>query len=432
MYKRKYYKVFQLLNLVLVVICLFACKKNDDSAAEIPNNEPPVSQPPIDNPPGSFFLLAVEDEAMEVNLRPELTWSASEDPEGKTVNYTILLGTSPNPTTVVATEVTNLYHTPPDRLDPEATYYWKVVASDPAGNTRESETFQFTTGTIFRKLATSEVFEPRLGHTSVSLAGKIWVIGGSNPATNGSAEVWASPDGMQWDRKIQYAPFSGRVAHASVAHHGELWLIGGYLSGPKNDVWSSPDGVNWTEQTANASFAPRDNLAAVSFRDKLWVLGGETSPLDLQGDVWTSNDGISWSQEPSLTMPKISRHVALVHQDKIWLIGGLDENGSSNAIWNSSDGLHWNLVNPAAPFPPRYYLTAVSFENKLWVFGGNGIGNTPYNDIWVSTDGITWEQVGEGGFSPRSLHSSVVLNDACYVIAGRDSSGRLNDIWILR
>ena len=56
------------------------------------------------------------------------------------------------------------------------------------------------------------------------------------------------------------------------------------------------------------------------------------------------------------------------------------------------------------------------------------------DEVWRSSDGgLTWDQQAADAakrFSPaRNLHSSVVLGEDIYVIAGVNSSGNLNDVW---
>ncbi|GJM29214.1 MAG: hypothetical protein DHS20C17_18490 [Cyclobacteriaceae bacterium] len=59
---------------------------------------------PVNQPPGSFSQFSPGDGAIEVSLAPSFSWQAVSDPDGGTVVYDLLLGTSSNPSTSLSTE----------------------------------------------------------------------------------------------------------------------------------------------------------------------------------------------------------------------------------------------------------------------------------------------------------------------------------------
>ena len=83
-------------------------------------------------------------------------------------------------------------------------------------------------------------------------------------------------------------------------------------------------------------------------------------------------------------------------------------------------------------FSPRDLHTSVVLNGDIYVIGGitrkfaSATGSTPSkpqissNEVWRSPDGgLTWDQVaGSTRFTDRGNHESVVLNGALYVIAG--------------
>jgi hypothetical protein len=71
-----------------------------------------------------------------------------------------------------------------------------------------------------------------------------------------------------------------------VVFDGKMWVLGGdrIFEGPSiayNDVWCSSDGVNWTESDNNADWSARGGHASVVHDGKMWVLGGGD-----KNDVW--------------------------------------------------------------------------------------------------------------------------------------------------
>lgn len=95
---------------------------------------PCVCNEPPDPPSGP----APADMSYEVSLYPQLSWSAS-DPDGDDLTFDIYLGTD---TALVATDHPDTFYTPSFPMDPAATYYWKVVASDGEEET-EGPTWSF-------------------------------------------------------------------------------------------------------------------------------------------------------------------------------------------------------------------------------------------------------------------------------------------------
>lgn len=98
----------------------------------------------INNPPGAFNLISPGNGATD-NLYIDflLEWGPSTDPDGDAVTYDVILSTNANPTTVISSNQTGTTYGP--TLTNGTTYYWKVVAKDGQGGTRESAVWSFTT-----------------------------------------------------------------------------------------------------------------------------------------------------------------------------------------------------------------------------------------------------------------------------------------------
>lgn len=168
----------------------------------------------------------------------------------------------------------------------------------------------------------------------------------------------------------------------------------------------NPTLLTWKEATTAAAWSPRDSHAAVVFQNKIWLMGGlngndylirpevvEYGKAPHFSDVWVSEDGINWNlvTEKALWGKRRSMQ-AVVFQDKIWLIPGWGPwSGLKNDIWNSEDGIHWNLINSNPIFPAREGHRLVVFQDKLWLIGGVDYDKRKtYNDVWYSDDGVNW------------------------------------------
>ena len=96
------------------------------------------------NPPDAFNLISPGNGSTD-NLYIDflLEWNPSTDPDGDAVTYDVILSTNTNPTTVISADQTGTTYGP--TLTNGTTYYWKVVAKDGKGGTRESAVWSFTT-----------------------------------------------------------------------------------------------------------------------------------------------------------------------------------------------------------------------------------------------------------------------------------------------
>jgi hypothetical protein len=306
-------------------------------------------------------------------------------------------------------------------------------------------------------VTSSVAFPARSAHSSVVFDEKIWVIGGGGKVfDNKFDDAWSSADGKTWKEvtKDSSRKFSARDNHASVVFDKKMWVIGGTSSSTFfNDVWSSDDGKNWTQVKAHNSegFSGRTNHAAVVFDDgkgeKMWVLGGTTGGLfSSLNDVWSSTDGKTWKEETKDSSKKFSTirsHKAVVFDDdgkgeKMWLIGGINNNNPKAEIWNSTNGVTWNKVTDSAKFGVRFDHQSVVFDEKMWVINGRKSdgslgGSIEEGDAWTSGDGATWNE-SDGStqllVEGREAFSSVAFDGKIWMIGGiKTGNITLNDVW---
>jgi len=106
-------------------------------------------------------------------------------------------------------------------------------------------------------------------------------------------DVWCSGNGTSWTQVTEFAPWRERHLPASVVFDGKMWLLGGYREPHHfNDVWYSTDGQNWFDLTPPPG-APmwdrRQAHAAVVHDGKMWVMGGQYAHASYLNDVWYSS-----------------------------------------------------------------------------------------------------------------------------------------------
>ena len=244
--------------------------------------------------------------------------------------------------------------------------------------------------------------------------------------------------GADWTQATDSANWTARHSHAATVFDGKMWILGGSDSTSlKSDVWYSTDGTSWTATTSSALWTPREDHTAVAFDGKLWVIGGYTTGGAI-GDVWSSTNGKDWVQVKSLTSwGKRYDHTSVVFDGKMWVIGGLKTNGTSERmkdVWYSTNGVDWTQATSSALWVGRIDHTSVVFDNKIWVLGGamyNPSGNDRLNDVWSSQDGASWSEVGYGGWTSRNSHCSAVYDNKIWVFGGNIGgfSPFVNDVW---
>jgi hypothetical protein len=161
-------------------------------------------------------------------------------------------------------------------------------------------------------------------------------------------------------------------------------------------------------------------------------------------DIWSSSDGVSWEvsepADPSQRWSARERIGAVVFNNKLWVIGGNSypsfgntnvPSAAYNDVWNSSDGINWTQVTASADFIPRTNPAIFVYKNKMWVVGGKDNGGNYLNDVWTSEDGASWTQVSTtSSFTGRWGHQVVVNNDQLLLVGGENADGVSGDLWV--
>lgn len=191
--------------------------------------------------------------------------------------------------------------------------------------------------------------------------------------------------------------------------------------------------MDWTEATATADFSGRNSHKVLTHLDRMYVIGGYDGSA--KNDVWYSFDGETWVSTPSIT-PRFSPrqiHGAVSFNNQIWVIGGNGAGGQYlNDVWSSSDGEIWTQhVSDGDIFSPRYGHAVLVDNGKIWVIGGYD-GHFK-NDVWSSADGVHWvQETASAEFAPRHMHSALVYDGKMWVMAGEISENPYiysNDVW---
>ena len=105
-------------------------------------------------------------------------------------------------------------------------------------------------------------------------------------------------------------------------------------------------------------------------------------------DVWYSTNGKNWTQATNAAgWTARSAHTSVVFDTKMWVIGGMPNNGTFrlNDVWYSTDGANWTCADTTADWAPRGWHTSVVYDNKIWALGGDStINSLTMSDVWSS------------------------------------------------
>jgi len=147
--------------------------KNTGRAADPYPNMPP--EPPTNPTPND----KISDQQLSVSLE----WECS-DPEHNFMRYDVYLDQNPSPVTKRFKAIANKSCQISD-LDPETTYYWKVIAEDSYGGVSEGPVWSFTT-----KISEDTTIYFSEGFESGDLSKNEWIVSGDYVPFVQSSEVY--------------------------------------------------------------------------------------------------------------------------------------------------------------------------------------------------------------------------------------------------
>lgn len=177
--------------------------------------------------------------------------------------------------------------------------------------------------------------------------------------------------------------------------------------------WFSTDGKNWTK---SALPNPIHNLAFldyVQFKGAIYGLGhfkGNIESHEFRPEIYKTTDFKIWKTiSKRSNLPVRFFYHPFVFNDKIWIIGGEDENTKFSDIWSSVDAITWIKHKENLPFGQRSGSQIVTLKNKLFLLD---------NDVWSSTDGLEWQQVSSEIVQGEQIfgYTALVFDDKIWLL----------------
>ncbi|MEO7425404.1 MAG: hypothetical protein ABI036_09470 [Fibrobacteria bacterium] len=320
---------------------------------------------------------------------------------------------------------------------------------------------QFTSG-AWTKAVAAAAFPKRSRPGVAVFKDKLWLFGGSTAAKI-YHDIWSSSDGISWTKVADSIPGLS-LGSEPVVFQGMLWLYGGvrssfdtgFAQGLK--LYHSMDGLAWMPAILDSAASVDDTSRGyggilgydtLGVAMKLQVFQGKLASIagHAQFDssaFMTSGDGIEWQ---SAVLPAnyfgTGGTGQIVFLDKFWRIGGQDPWSRKQAIdiWNTADGIEWELSAESTDFLPRYDNVLVASDSRIYSIGGSrDIELNPdhktvnlYDEVWSSPNGVDWAPMDiHAPFGQRIGPGAAYFKGKLWLIGGQMANGAFtNDIWYL-
>ncbi|CAE6411556.1 unnamed protein product, partial [Rhizoctonia solani] len=247
---------------------------------------------------------------------------------------------------------------------------------------------------------------------------------------------------------------SPRWGHASALAGKRLIVWGGntslgrefkdtciYLLDTITHVWANLD-------VQPAPYA-RSRHAVCMCGNKFVVFGGWDGGLYFSNDMWSFDldllaQGIpKWERievaQGSRSPPKRGGHGMVSYENKLYMFGGNDDFGKFGDTWCFDMATRvWTELKPASPTPSRRSQHALSLVgDEVYMFGGHG-DNGRLGDTWsFGMSDQTWRILSDTKSqpSPREKHTVASVGDLMVIFGGRgddwDQTGKMTLVHVL-
>lgn len=275
---------------------------------------------------------------------------------------------------------------------------------------------------------------PRYAHTVSTYHGFLYVAGGLSSGA-GLDEVRVAPiraDGSLGAFAVSPPLGLSRYEHSAAAWAGHLYLLGGQSSGAtRDDVVIGPLNARglagpWTAATPFTT--GRFNHAGAAASVYLYVLGGLATGVAYLSDVQVARIGAdgtvgSWAATTPLPTAR-AYHAAAATRSHLYVSGGYDTANLSEVRVApiNPNGTVGAWALTSPLRTARCYHASVAWNRHLYVLGGIG----PLNEVLVAdinADGTLGPfQVTSPFQNGRYYHASVAHGGYLYVLGGTDGS----------
>jgi len=353
--------------------------------------------------------------AIDVDI-PNLSWSCS-DPNGDIIRYSIYFGTTSNPPLVETAFPTSHYTV--SVLNPNTTYFWRVVAVDMHGDSTSGAEWSYTTSDFIcgMDVTDTRTFSNGEVYPTVLIGNQCWMAknlnygvftpGASNQTNTGYPERYCYDDSpancntygslYQWDEMMNYDTVPGVQGICPDGWHiptddewkflegtaDSLYLIGDPVWDWGLSSWRGYDAggnmkeagtTHWSGPNAGATNLTGFTGLPAGYRDKT---NGSFLAIHVYNGLWSSNvyDTVVWTRTLHYNRKQIRR-----------IIGNKSYGFSVRCLRNNT-GANQPPNPPSNPTPPNT-STNQQLNTALSWSCSDPEGDALLYDIYLETDSI--------------------------------------------
>ncbi|KAI5636144.1 kelch motif domain-containing protein [Phthorimaea operculella] len=261
---------------------------------------------------------------------------------------------------------------------------------------------------------------------------------------------------MKWTVHLEGGP--RRVNHAAVLVGDKIYSFGGYCSTEEYRDWApipvhvlDTNTLRWAPVNyKNTLVIPfqRYGHTAVAYGHKVYMWGGRNNAVSCDTLSCFDTKTLEWSKpQVTGTLPYAKDgHSACVIGNKMYIFGGfeyLTDQYSNEVHCLDLDTMHWTFIPASGPAPShRDFHTAVPVGDRMYIFGGRGDLNSPFNShlevycpnvYYLDTVQEKWVCVKPSGPWPegRRSQSAWLYGDYMYIFGGYNGNSKthFNDLY---
>jgi N-acetylneuraminic acid mutarotase len=233
----------------------------------------------------------------------------------------------------------------------------------------------------------------------------------------------------QWGKKAPLLEANSEFTLASSG--GKIWVLGGYPRGRVSVKTVQVYDIAADSWTRGPDLPEVNNHGMAAALDGVvYLFGGQTDPNSAYVDTVYALDtrvpGAGWVEKARMPT-KRSAGVAVVHDGKIWVVGGRPPRGNDFAVYDPGAD-RWETL-PDLP-SQRNHIAAEPIAGRIHVFGGR-LGGGFQSDKTAAHEIFdprtrTWT-VGPPMLKPRSGINSVQAHGCVHVWGGEEAAGVFPD-----
>jgi len=229
------------------------------------------------------------------------------------------------------------------------------------------------------------------------------------------ANWYSVDDGRHWTKSLLPNVINNHAFLDYVVFKGHVYGLG-YFKGNieqysfKPAIYRTTNMRKWETLSEKSNLPNRFFYHPFVFQDKLWIIGGEDQQQQY-ADIWNSEDGIHWiKQKDALDFGKRSGSFIVQLNNKLFLL--------NNDVWSSTDGINWKKETDEIVKGEQIFgYAAVVYESKIWLLGCNRNGQFS-SQVLASSDGKNWEGMS-APWSPRGGIAATSHHDKIFITGGK-------------